>query len=144
GACPPARRRTSCTAATPRPASSPASQANVASPCTDTSPPPPPVTSPTPGAISAAPAGSSGKGSWVSIPAIIHPIPPGPATALIISGTGPPRPRDTPEKRGETGNKPRPGPKSGSDHTPSASRYVRSHESGNPPGESSPGDARRP
>ena len=69
-----ARSRTSCTAASRRPASSPASQAKVASPCTDTSPPPPaPVTSPTPGAISAAPAGSSGNGSWVSIPAIIHP-----------------------------------------------------------------------
>ena len=85
-----------------------------------------PVTSPTPGAISAAPAGSSGRGSWVSIPAIIHPIPPGPVTALIFSGTGPPRPPRHAGKRGETGNKSRPGPRSGSNHTPSASRHVRS------------------
>ena len=38
----------------------------------------------------------------MSIPAIIHPLPPGPITALIISGTGPPRPatrRKTRRKR---------------------------------------------
>jgi hypothetical protein len=37
-----------------------------------TSPPSSPVTRPTPGAISAAPGGSSGSGSWLSIRAIIH------------------------------------------------------------------------
>ena len=69
--CDAARSRTSCTAAR-RPASSPASQAKVASPCTATSPPSSPASRPTPGAISAAPAGSSGRGSWLSIRAIIH------------------------------------------------------------------------
>ena len=67
-----ARSRTSCTAASRRPASSPASQAKAASPCTATSPPSSPASRPTPGAISAAPAGSSGRGSWLSIRAIIH------------------------------------------------------------------------
>ena len=70
--CDAARSRTSCTAASRRPASSPASHAKVASPCTATSPPSSPASRPTPGAISAAPAGSSGRGSWLSIRAIIH------------------------------------------------------------------------
>ena len=66
----------SCTAASRRPASSPASHANVASPCTHITPlPSGPVTMPTPGAISAASPGSSGNGTWVSIRAII-PSPP--------------------------------------------------------------------
>ena len=65
---------TSCTAASRRPASSPASHANVASPCTHTTPPPSgPAATPTPGAISAASPGSSGNGTWVSIRAIIAP-----------------------------------------------------------------------
>ena len=64
----------SCTAASRRPASSPASHANVASPCTHITPlPSGPVTMPTPGAISAASPGSSGNGTWVSIRAIIPP-----------------------------------------------------------------------
>ena len=68
-----ARSRTSCTAASRRPASSPASQAKVARPCTVTSPlPSSPAARPTPGAISAAPSGSSGRGSWLSMRAIIH------------------------------------------------------------------------
>src|SRR6266498_3433520 len=83
--------RTSCTAASRRPASSPASHANVASPCTHTSPPPGPVTTPTPGAISSAAAGSSGRGSWVSIPAIIHPIPQPSILAYIFLQNGPER-----------------------------------------------------
>ena len=70
--CDAARSRTSCTAASRRPASSPASQAKAASPCTATSPPSPPASRPTPAAISAAPAGSSGRGSRLSIRAIIH------------------------------------------------------------------------
>ena len=64
----------SCTPASRRAASSPASHANVASPCTQTTPPPSgPSTTPTPGAISLASPGSSGNGSWVSIPAMIPP-----------------------------------------------------------------------
>ena len=70
--CDAARSRTSCTAASRRPASSPASQAKAASPCTATSPPSSPASRPTPAAISAAPADSSGRGSWLSIRAIIH------------------------------------------------------------------------
>jgi predicted transposase YbfD/YdcC len=42
-------------------------------------------------------------GSWVSIPAIIHPIPPGPVTALIFSGTGLPRPPRHARKHGKNG-----------------------------------------
>ena len=65
---------TSWTAASRRAASSPGSHANVASPCTHTTPPPSgPATTPTPGAISAASPGSSGNGTWVSIRAIIPP-----------------------------------------------------------------------
>ncbi len=60
-----------CTAASLRPASSPAAQQNVASPCTQTTPPPSGHdTSPTPGAISAASAGSHGSGAWVSLAAV--------------------------------------------------------------------------
>ena len=73
----------SCTAASRRPASSPASHANVASPCTHITPlPSGPVTMPTPGAISAASPGSSGNGTWVSIRAI---IPPPPAASNLSS-----------------------------------------------------------
>src|SRR5260221_487757 len=60
--------------ASPPPASSPPSQQNVTSPCTHTTPPPSAlVTTPTPGAISVAPAGSNGSGAWVSITVIIPP-----------------------------------------------------------------------
>ncbi len=61
----------SCTAASRRPASSPASQQNVIIPCNCTAPPPSgSATSPTPGATSAAPAGSHGSGAWASLAAI--------------------------------------------------------------------------
>ena len=74
---------TSWTAASRRAASSPASHANVASPCTHTTPlPSGPLTTPTPGAISAASCGRSGSGTWVSIRAI---IPPPPAAANLSS-----------------------------------------------------------
>ena len=74
---------TNWTAASRRAASSSASHANVASPCTHTTPPPSgPATTPTPGAISAASRGRSGSGTWVSIRAI---IPPPPAAANLSS-----------------------------------------------------------
>ncbi len=61
----------SCTAASRRPASSPAAQQNVIIPCTHTAPPPSGNdTSPTPGAISAASAGNHGSGAWASLAAI--------------------------------------------------------------------------
>src|SRR5208282_5413848 len=51
--------------------------------CTHTTPPPSgPLTTPTPGAISAASCGRSGSGTWVSIRAI---IPPPPAAANLSS-----------------------------------------------------------
>ncbi len=54
----------SCTAASFRPAQSPAAHAYVAIPCTHAVPPPsPPGTTPIPGAISVAPSGSHGSGS---------------------------------------------------------------------------------
>ena len=68
-----ARSLTSCTAARRRAASSPASQAKVASPCTHTTPPPSLATTPTPGAISSASPGSHGSGTWTSIAVIIPP-----------------------------------------------------------------------
>ena len=55
----------------------------VASPCTHTTPlPSGPLTTPSPGAISAASCGRSGSGAWVSIRAI---IPPPPAAANLSS-----------------------------------------------------------
>jgi hypothetical protein len=57
----------SCTAASLRPASSPASQQNVTIPCTHTAPDPSSLdTRPTPRATSAAPSGSHGSGAWTS------------------------------------------------------------------------------
>ena len=66
-------------------------QANVASPCTDTSLPRP-RRRPADRARFGSPGGQQRQGQLGGIPAIIHPIPAGPVTALI-SGTGLPRPR---------------------------------------------------
>src|SRR5208282_5952013 len=78
-----------CTAASRRAASSPASQVKVAMPCTHTWPPPSGRASrPTPGAISCAPPGSHGSGDWISLlPAITPPVP---DTASILSKPGGP------------------------------------------------------
>ena len=56
---------TSCTAASRRPTSSPASKANVAIPQTNTTPPSGPSTNPATGPIGTASAGSNGSTAWV-------------------------------------------------------------------------------
>jgi IS5 family transposase len=89
---------------------------------------PTPATSPTPGAISAAPAGSRGRGSWLSIRAIIHPLRPVLSLHKFSQELARKRPPRHAGKREETSNKSRPGSRSGSSHTPSASHYVRSPE----------------